>query len=469
MKYSILNYNDVLKSNNLFRLDAEFYRPDYLKYLRQINNKKVSFLSKILHPTEIKRVYQEGGIKILLAQNVRNNKLDFSKIFFMSEDVKDILKRNRLNYGDVIITRSGANFGQSASFKKDFEIYACADVLVVKKHKELSGGYLSTFLNTKYGRALINRGSYGMSQPHIAPSYLGSLPIPRFNLIFEENVDNLIIKSEEYIKNSEFIYSQAEQILLSEVGLLDWNPKHELSFIRKYSDTLSAGRIDAEYFQPKYDEIIGIIKKYKGSFDKLGNLVGIKKCIEPGSIAYQDNGIPFIRVSNLSKFGISNNSQQYISEVLYEKIKEHQPQKGEILLSKDASPGIAYYLTEEPTKMVPSSGILRLKIKDRKILPECLTLILNSVLTTKQIERDVGGSIINHWRPDQVGSTIIPIIKNDIQIRIKKLLEESFKNKEYSTKLLNVAKQCVEHAIEKDEKEAEKWIETRLKEIGVRL
>ncbi len=468
MQYSVVNYKTV-KENLSFRIDADFFRADYLNYLQQINKKEIYFLQNILHPTEIKRTYEERGIQILLAQNVRNNELDFSNVVFMNESAKKELKRNRLEFDDIILTRSGANFGQSASYKQNEEIFACADVLIIKNSQKIKGGYLSTFLNTKQGRALLNRGSYGMAQPHIAPSYLYNLPIPRFNIFFENQIDNLVNTSENFKSNSKSLYSQAEQLLLSELGLVDWKPKHTLAFVKNYSDTQKAERIDAEYFQPKYYEIIEAVKKYQGGFDELGNLAKIKKSVEPGSEAYQENGVPFVRVSNLSKFELSTNNQQFISEELYEELKSHQPKKGEILLSKDATPGMAYYLNEEPQKMIVSGGILRLKMDGKHILPEYLTLVLNSVIVQRQIERDAGGSIINHWRPDQVKTTLIPILKEDKQKEIKELIEKSFNDKKLSKSLLEIAKRGVEMAIEKDEQEAEKWIENKLTELGIEI
>ncbi len=238
-------------------------------------------------------------------------------------------------------------------------------------------------------------------------------------------------------------------------------------------------RIDAEYFQPKYEEIIEAVKKYKpastkasagkGGFEELGNLVKIRKSVEPWSEAYQESGIPFVRVSNLSKFELSGNNQQFISEELYNELKTHQPKKGEILLSKDATPGMAYYLNEEPQKIIVSGGILRLKIDNKQVLPEYLTLVLNSVIVQKQIERDSGGSIINHWRPDQVKTTLIPILKNDKQEEIKGLIEKSFDDRKLSKSFLEIAKRGVEMAIEKNEKETEKWIDGELKKLDIKL
>ena len=66
-------------------------------------------------------------------------------------------------------------------------------------------------------------------------------------------------------------------------------------------------------------------------------------------------------------------------------------------------------------------------------------------------------------------STIIPIIINDKQEQIKKLLEQSFENKDLSLELLEIAKLGVETAIEKNEEEAEKWINMRLQDLKVNI
>jgi len=282
-------------------------------------------------------------------------------------------------------------------------------------------------------------------------------------------IKKLFIRSQNLYADEVKLYSQAEQLLLSELGLTNWEVKHELAFIKKFSATQEAERIDAEYFQPKYEEVIEAVKNSKNGFQELQNLAKLKKSVEPGSDAYQESGVSFVRVSNLSKFELSTNNQQFISEELYESLKAHQPQQGEILLSKDATPGIAYFINEEPQNMIVSGGILRLRIVNKLVLPEFLTLVLNSVVVQKQIGRNAGGSIINHWRHDQVKSTLIPILEEDIQKKIKGFVEESFSNRRLSKSLFEMAKHGVEMAIEKDEETAEQWIKQELKQLGVDL
>ena len=191
----------------------------------------------------------------------------------------------------------------------------------------------------------------------------------------------------------------------------------------------------------------------------------MKKCVEVGSREYLDEGIPFVRVSNLNPFEITE--EKYISEKLYAEVKQHQPREGEILFSKDATPGIAYYLREQPGKMIASGGILRLKRKTDKINDEYLMLVLNSILTKEQVKRDVGGSVILHWRPDQVKETLIPILSEDKQIQIQRKITESFNLRKQSKHLLECAKRAVEIAIKQDEQTAIEWLRNQSKGMQI--
>jgi len=321
----------------------------------------------------------------------------------------------------------------------------------------------------------IREGSGGVQQM-ITLGRLGNIKIPVLSSDFQILIESVFDKFNSVRNKSLKKYSQSEKILLAELGLTNWQPKHQLTFIKNYSATQQAGRIDAEYFQPKYDEIIKAIKNYSGGWDTLDNLVRIKKCIEVGSGQYIDEGIPFVRVSNISPFEMTE--EKYISEELYkeltpneedipfEKSKNHQPEQGEILFSKDGSPGIAYYLKEQPPKMIPSGGILRLKSKTDKINNEYLTLVLNSILTQEQVNRDVGGSIILHWRPDQVKETVIPILSEEKQLEIRQKVTESFNLRKRSKHLLESAKKAVEMAIEQDEETAITWLQKEMQNLG---
>ncbi len=475
MQYSIVNLKTV-KENSDFRIDAEYFEPSYQKLEKFLSSKETKdlndysvFIKKGIFDISPNNYVEEGGVAFLRSGDLKDEFISSDEIIRITKESHEKEKKTELVTNDLLMAKVGT-IGDVAINLRFEKLNFSQNVIGIKIKKEYKpiSGFLLSFLNCSYGRNQVNRVLSGQVQQKLILEDIKKVKVVNLKDSIQKLISELVSRSYLLKEKSNSFYSQAEQLLLSELGLLGWKPKHTLAFVKNYSDTQKAERIDAEYFQPKYEEIIEAVKKYKGGYDELGNLVKIKKGIEPGSEAYQENGVPFVRVSNLSKFELSTDNQQFISAELYEELKTHQPKKGEILLSKDATPGIAYYLNEEPQKMIISGGILRLKMDCKYILPEYLTLVLNSIIVQQQIERDAGGSIINHWRPDQVKATLIPNLKEDKQKEIKELIEKSFSDRKLSKSLLEIAKRGVEMAIEKDEQEAEEWIESEIEKLGVK-
>ena len=402
-----------------------------------------------------------------------------TKIYRMNEISNMLCDRNVLKYAelndnqissfklkdrDVLFNRTNSKefVGRTGIFRRFSDediVFASYLVRINPDPKIVTPEYLTAFLNTKYGIIDIKRRArHSVNQSNVNLEEAKRIEIPLLCNQLQGEITSSFDKAFDLIQASDGVYNEAQTLLLAELGLADWQPKHQLTFVKNFSDTKRAERIDAAYFQPKYDEIVNAIKNYSGGWDTLGNLTTLKKCVEVGSKEYLEIGIPFVRVSNLSPFEITE--EKYISEELYAKIQEHQPQKGEILLSKDGTPGIACYLREEPKEMIPSSGILRLKSKTDKIGNQYLTLVLNSILTEEQVNRDVGGSVILHWRPNQVAEMIIPILHQDKQTEIEQKVFESFNLRNHAKNLLERAKRAVEIAIEQDEQTAINWLES---------
>ncbi|MBF0554057.1 MAG: hypothetical protein HQK96_05790 [Nitrospirae bacterium] len=474
MQYSIVHYKELERTS---RLDGEFYQPIFLGLMESLKNIAHEQLTNLCNISDgnhmsVAEYYIEcGGIPYYRGQDVNTNFfLEDANPVFIPVEIYDraYMKRSHFSVGDVLLSIVGTV--GSLSLMTDYIQKATGSCkLAILRPKKIYPEYLSVFLMCRYGKLQIKRNIRGAVQTGLLLEDMGQIQVFIPNKKFEEKIRKIVLSSILKNRTSKSLYTQSERLLLSELGLLNWKPKHKLTFVKNFSNTNQAERFDAEYFQPKYEEIIEAVKKYNGGFDELGNLVKIKKSVEPGNEAYQESGVPFVRVSNISKFGISDNNQQFIPEELYSELNEHQPKKGELLLSKDATPGITYYLNEEPQKMIVSGGILRLKIDSQQVLPEYLTLVLNSVIVQKQIERDAGGSIISHWRPDQVEATIIPILKEDRQKEITVLIEKSFSDRHLSKSLLEIAKRGVEMAIEKTENEAEKWINSEIEKLGIKL
>ena len=466
MEYSVINYSEIDLGD---RVDAEYFQPTYLHIEEKLVENQAkplrdfcSITGSAFYPAAT-HLYDIGNLPFIRCVDCisyplitsRQNSL-FEKIpIEFADEYKNI---KRLSRGDIVITKVGTPC--FASIIHDLEDVALSrTVLGLKSITNIDPYYLVAFLRSKYGFLQLLRERELTIQFQLTLDRVGRVLVFKPTLSELENKISTCSKLQDAVaRQAENQYNKAQAFLLSELGLANWQPQHRLSFVRSYSDTRQAERMDAEYFQPKYNDIISAIRGYSGGWDRLENLISMRKCVEVGSGKYQEEGVPFVRVSNLSPFEITE--EKYISEDLYAEVKQHQPEQGEILFSKDGTPGIAHYLREQPPKMIPSGGVLRLKGKRDKVNDEYLALVLNSILTQEQVNRDVGGSVILHWRPDQVGETAIPILPEEKQTLIQQRVTESFSLRKQSKHLLGCAKRAVEIAIEQDEQTAIDWLKS---------
>lgn len=366
----------------------------------------------------------------------------------------------KLKKDDVLICRTNGNpalVGKSAVVMQAIDNAFASYLFRVRPDtNKINSATLVAFLNSKYGRSEIEKYLMPSIQSNFSPAKFREIKIPKFRDALRENIARLFEESFSLLQNSKFLYSQAENLLLEELGLEDFSAKGgstsggeadgELWNVVNMSEVNAAGRMDAEYFQPKYERLISKINSQNAKL--LGDLVSIKKGIEPGAEAYQEEGKLFMRVSSISKFGLADKDQKYITDQLYKELKDnYAPKVGEVLLTKDATPGIAFVLKEKVEGVI-SGGILRLKLKEN-IDAEYLALCINSVVGQLQAVRDAGGSIIAHWKPEQIKQVQIPILPEKIQQKIAELVRQSHEARKKAKELLDEAKRKVEEMIER--------------------
>lgn len=464
-----LEISEIFKSEleRTARIDSEFYAKENLKSLEVINRKAPKSLTEYLNVSD--------GNHMSISEHFTNDAIPYYRggdiyNFFIEQTQKPLnipesvyawphMKRSHLQKGDVLISIVGAIIGNLSLVKTNSKA-TCSCKLAILRPKSIEPEFAAIFLQSKYGQNQIQKFRRGSGQTGLILEDFDQLLLPtldaKFRLAIKEFVDLAFIK----LESSKDKYNQAENLLLENLGLADFQPSQEPVNVKSFSDSFgNSGRLDSEYYQVKYEQVVERIKST--NYDRLVDIVNIKKSIEPGSAHYSENGFPFVRVSDYDKFGFST-PNKYLSDYFCkenaEQIKKLKPKKETILFSKDGSVGTAYMLRKD-ADFITSSAILHLTVKDKtKIIPEYLTLALNSKLVQMQAERDAGGSIILHWRVSEIENVVVPVIDFDKQREIADLVEESFKLKKQSEHLLEVAKSAVEMAIEQDEETAMEYI-----------
>ena len=385
--------------------------------------------------------------------------------------------RRLVHQGDVIVSSIEGSLDSCALVTEDYDAALCSTGFYVLRSSKLNPETLLTLFKSLPIQQLMKKGCSGTILTAISKPELEKLPVPIIRQEVQEEIAqhvqrSFVLRKEamQLLENAKrtvetaieigggnlLMFNKlqmsiiqeercAEWLLLTEIGLLSKSEKgnRTVKTCKKLSDSFfTSGRLDAEYYQPKYDYLFSRLSEFATS--TIGELVEIRKSIEPGSDAYQDVGVPFVRVSDLSKFGLSKTNIHLNPEEYHNVIR---PQKDTILLSKDGSVGIAYKV-DEPLDIITSGAILHLSLKSKAVLPDYLTLVLNSPIVSLQAERDAGGSIIQHWKPSEIENVIIPILPMFMQQEITKKIRLSFKLRVECQELLRKAKQMVEMAIE---------------------
>lgn len=454
---SKIKLSDIKKAK---RFDAEYFKPEYLEIERKVLQKKNKPIREII---SIFTDYHANGSYRILNENVELlDKKDYALMVrtidfetenfetdskFLSKSSYDFLEKTKMFGGEIVINKIG-NAGKVYFLQNlNRPVSLGMNQFMLRVNNEVNNYYLYIYLISKYGKKLLERRITGAVPLSIDKQSVKNVLVPLLPQSFQHQIETLVKQAHQKQTQTKENYEQAEQILLQELGLIDFEIKHRLTFATTKKEIEKAKRFDAEYFQPKYEEIIQKIENYQGGFCEIGNIVSWQKGFEVGSEEYQKKGFHFGRVSDFSINGFDNISKK-ISEKNYLALEKYfKPQKGEILFTKDGTIGLSYLLKED-FQGILSSAFLRLKLK-QKFDGETLTLILNSILTKLQIEKFSGGAIINHLKPSDFQKIKIPLLAEKIQTQIKELIEQSHALRKQSKELLEKAKKMVEDEIEK--------------------
>lgn len=453
-----------------YRIEAEYFDKRFLKNDEIfLKIKSVAFFD--VADYENGRAYNsdqfsdsalEKGVKVSKIGDVTQKRLNENWPWVTEEE---FIKQNGhyLVDNDILMTLTGdppdvgkVNLFKDNSLKSTWN-QRVARIYLKEQNTIFSHKTLFIILYNKYCREQLERFAKGIRQRNLGVECIEKLRLPILSMNFQIMLDEQISNSFKMLDESRLLYNEAEKILLQNVGLNDLELSNDVVNIKNFKESFGVTtRLDAEYYQKKYEQVIEKIITQK--HNQLSNIVEISKSIEPGSEFYSDDtGLPFYRVADYNKFGLSKPDKElsnYFVANNIELIEKLKPKEGTILFSKDGSVGTAYLLRED-INGITSGAILQLKVRDtNEIIPEYLTLTLNSKLVKMQAERDAGGSIILHWRKEEIEQVIIPIIDISLQKQIAVLVENSFKLKEVSEMLLENAKKSVEIAIDENEERA---------------
>jgi len=455
LEVSEVMFKTIVKDTDYFRIDSEFQLHYYLDILKSLQSIKHSlFDEKIELLTDGKHggvTLTDSGVIFLRNTNIKEGVIDLSDLRFISKQESNETKRAEFEAGDLLLTTIGT-IGLCAKVPNGFPKATINQNLVriVLKNKN-EASLVCAFLNSKYGRGQLLRWGAGNVYQMINYPNLKNVIIPNFLEGFAKKIDNLYNKSELAREQSKTLYRQAEDLLLESIGLKNFKPSKKRTNVKSFKESfLATGRLDAEYYMPKYEEIEKKMKTL--NYAKVKDLVSfINHGKQP---PYIENGT--IRVFSQKWIGdksidysfLKETEEAYTSQEFANQNIDYVAKKNDILYySVGANLGYCHnYLVDEP--IMPGSFITLIRANSKKINPIYLGFVLNSIVGRMQAEKWKSASAQPYVYPKDISEFVIPLVETAVQRKISTLVQESFNLQRESEELLEEAKEMVEREIE---------------------
>lgn len=472
METNIVTLQAVNGEDDTFRIDAEHYKKEYSKVKSTLLSKKSVLLKTLLsrtivtgHTPSMKNEnYYGEDVNFIKTDNLREFTIKNNYTHKLSKEGNKIIKRSELKVNDIIITIIGASneiVGRASLVqKKELPANINQNIALIRVNNKIDPSYLTVYLNAYHGKNYLWYLSRQTEQVNLNCREVENVLVPRFKKTFEDTISAVHNKANELNNIGLLKYSKAEEIILHDIRLENWKCKNKLSYERDFSEIHIEKRIDAEHYNPLYDEIVSIIKSYNNGWDIIHTHFKPNKKIFKKIKEHEYN---YIEIGSVD----INNGTLIPEKIPTEDLPANAKiklNKNDIIISKVRSYRGAIAIVDRDD-LIGSSAFTVLS-ENGNINKDTLFILLKTkpylFLTTKYNTGTSYPVLVD----EDIFNMPIPSIKKEIQDEISDLVVEG-RNSFNAAKILNnIAKVGFEKALEDSEHEGEKWIKEEFKKIG---
>ncbi|GIK36924.1 MAG: hypothetical protein BroJett011_07570 [Chloroflexota bacterium] len=407
--------------------------------------------------------YLDKGIRFIRTQDVTPNWIELSDVVFISDQDHQSLKRSALQENDVLLTITGALFGQAAVVRK-----ACLPANIsqhsVRMHfkDNLDPHFVSTYLNSSYGQAQIQRQKVGATRSAIDYEGIKKLkiliPTPEIQTYIGDKVRLAEWCREEAQQSWKKAREILEGVLKFKLDASTFETRDKLSVstgqyivenfapaIFRVSPSLVDHQIGVQYFHPRRARAVMLLQK-SGLILETLSTVAKRKSNRIAAQTAQDKGIPFIGLASIDQqtgvIDTSVDDDEKISgssallkpkDILFSKLRPY--------LNKVS------ICPEHFAEAYGSTELLAYETKP-KYDPYYIYYIVKCPLTLYQVLDITSGATHPRVDPENVDEVVIPICDDDTQQQIANLTRECLWLLYRAKDLVAEAKSDVEKLIE---------------------
>ena len=448
-----------------FRIDASTYKKNYVKTDRILKSLNVCSIEDIMKSIQNFGAYSlcndivfvDQGIPFLMTQNIRHNYIDWNDVRYVDEASHSMLHKSHCKKGQVLVTMAGEYLGRVAVYDQDFVCSSNQAIAKVTLKDGISPYYVAAFLNSRYGQNQINRFKTVTGQPNINMALIKSLMVPLPSVKFSNIIEDTIKEGLLLYENSKAIMKEAEQLLIETLRLQNFNFQTEQYSIKSLKNSFgNTGRLDAEFYQKKYDTIEKALRDYDKEAKRLNELAVY---IFTGQYAkeyfdYERGRVYYIRGTDIGQGAVEKNNNYCVDSVQYSKfVKE-----GDIVTGRVGTIGNFGVIDEKLDGAVCSDNVLCFHLPENYV-PEVYVLYFNLSVINELIARLTRGSVQQRLNQETLRDILVPFINIEVQEELRKIIIRSREMELNSKKAWDNAVLMVEMAIEQGEEMALKSYE----------
>ncbi|RJX18219.1 MAG: hypothetical protein C4570_07200 [Ammonifex sp.] len=424
------------------RFDGDYYKPDDLEAIKLIGRnggKPLASIVPLILTGRTPNDYNEDGSLSV----VRSGDLIAPLIYptcgrsFLKADPSP--DRVRLRRGDILISSIGmGSIGKISLVVDPTDLITVSEVTILRDAK-IAPEFLFAYLSSSTGQAQIEREATGATgQQHLLKSKLGRVLVPAVPSGIEPTLRDMLKRAYRRQEAGRVAYTEAEALLESALGLdkLDLTPR--LFYERPYADVQAAERFDAEYFQPRMQNLIAALSRDGQIIADVAKLAKRRFKATPGT------QFRYIEIADVTGSGTADSKPVAGKEAPSRATWIVKP--GDIITTT-VRPirRLSAVITDDQNGYVCSSGFAVLTPK--AIAPELLLVYLRLPLVCELLDLYTTASMYPAISTADLLKIPIALPNDETCREIVAKVRESFDARREARRLLDEAKSIVEKAV----------------------
>lgn len=434
------------------RADAEYVTKENLrieKLVRHLPHKKLGSLCELtasaFYPSATD-LYSDTGLPFVRCVDC----IDYPLISALQEGtferlpesfVRENASIRLVQRGDIVITKVGSPC--YASLVHEHESLALSrTVLGATRIKDVDPYYLTVFLRCYHGFLQLMRQREQTIQFQLTLERVRDVDVFLPSPQLQEAVSTAFKRSFDFQKAGREHLVQAEALLLHALGLDTWTPPEALSYVRASSEVFAAGRLDAEFFAPRVEQLLARLGR---DGLRLADVASVRhERFEPTGSGDFD----YIEIGSIGADGTAASESVPMAEAP-SRATQHVRAGDVITSTVRPIRRLSALIAPEQDGAVCSSGFVVLQ--PQGISGEMLLTYLRLPPVCELMDLHTSATMYPAISESDLLALPIPTIAPSVQAQVKDAVQQSVHARQRATRLLDAAKRAVEIAIEDSE------------------